>query len=85
MEGLSPDAAIHRVDGQRWTVRDELLALILERVDHWGLAQAHIQTRGKAKGLSEKSMEVPRPGEASGAKGEDRVITDPKVIAAFFG
>ena len=85
MNGLPPEAAIWRVEGQQWTVRDELMAILVERVDHWGLAQAHIHSTGK--GLPSKSIEIPRPGAVRQQEREDRdkVITDPKVIAQFFG
>jgi len=83
MNGLPPEAAVWRVDGQQWTVRDELLVTTLERIDHWGLVQARLSANPKvAKHLPTKSMQLPRPGEAQEAK--DHVITDPRQIAAFF-
>jgi hypothetical protein len=86
VNGLPPEAAVGRVDGEQWTVRDELLATALERLDHWGLVQAHLNSSPKArKTLPAKSMEVPRPGEAVEREARDRVITDPGQIAQFFG
>jgi hypothetical protein len=59
------------------------MALTAERVDAWGLYQARTRTPKKLQHfLPEKSLTLPRPGEAS--KQKDEVITDPKVISAFF-
>lgn len=65
MNGLPPEAAIWRVDGQQWTIRDELLAIAVERIDHWGLAQAYIHSNGK--GLPSESIQLPRPSELARA------------------
>lgn len=74
-----------RVDGQQWTVRDELAAQAVERIDHWGLVQAHLGASPKArKALPTKAMELPRPGEAKERESRDHVITDPRQIAQFF-
>jgi hypothetical protein len=85
VNGLPPDAAIWRVDGQEWTVLHELLAINAERVDAWGLATVRMQASKKTqKFLPDKSLQIPRPGETT-EQDADRVITDPKEIAAWFG
>jgi hypothetical protein len=85
VNGLPPEAAISRVDGQQWTSLHELLATTLERVDAWGLINARLQAPKKAqKYLPCSPLEVPRPGEAAAREARDRVVTDPAEIAAFF-
>jgi len=77
---------VWRVEGQQWTVRDELFAQLLERVDAWGLTNARIQLPKKhQKYLPESSIQVPRPGDVANDRARDRVITDAREIAAFFG
>lgn len=86
VHGLPADAAINRVDGQEWTLIHELLAIAVERVDHWGLAQAYLHSTGK--GLPSRSLSIPRPGEGvepGPDRGNDRAITDPAEIKQFFG
>lgn len=83
IDNLPPEAATWRVDGQQWTVRDELLAIVAERVDQWGLVQAHLQSDKKFRqSLPKESIEITRPGEVHESK--DHVITDPQQIAQFF-
>ena len=83
VNGLPPEAATWRVDGQQWTIQDELQAIALERIDHWGLVQARLAASPKAaRALPTEPMRVPRPGEKQESK--DRVVTDPREIAAFF-
>jgi hypothetical protein len=83
LNGLPPEAAVWRVDGQQWTVRDELLAIVAERVDQWGLVQAHLHGEKKFRqSLPKEAIEISRPREAHEQK--DEVITDPRVIEAFF-
>lgn len=85
VEGLPPEAAIQRVGGEQWTSRDELLAAIAERVDAWGLLHARLQmTKKQQKYLPKRSLEIPRPGEKQ-ENTRDRVVTDPREIAAWFG
>jgi hypothetical protein len=86
VNGLPPEAAVWRVDGQQWTTLHELLALQAELIDQWGLLGARIQTGGK--GLPKKGLQIPRPGEAARTEQvakDDRVVTDPAEIARFFG
>jgi len=87
VNGLPPEAAVWRVGGQQWTTLHELLAIVAERIDAWGLANARLQAPKKAqKYLPESPLAVPRPGEGSANKeSRDRVVTDPREIAAFFG
>ncbi len=88
VNGLPPEAAIYRVDGQQWTTRDELLALAIERIDHWGLSAAYLGSDKKFhKNLPDKPLVLPRPGEKQreGRDERDRVVTDAREIAAFFG
>lgn len=83
--GLPPDAAINRVEGQQWGVPEEMLAQILERIDQWGLIAAYQGGNKKFnQGLPDKPLRVPRPGEERQETG-DRVVTDPREIARFFG
>lgn len=83
VNGLPPEAAIWRVDGQQWTVLHELLAIGAERVDAWGLTSARMQASKKTqKYLPDKPLQIPRPGDAE--QEGDRVITDPGEIKAFF-
>jgi len=83
IKGLPPEAATWRIDGQQWTLHDELLAVLIERVEMWGYAQAHLSADKKARRLlPEKPFQVPRPGAKPDT--EERVVTDPKEIAAFF-
>jgi hypothetical protein len=83
VEGLPPDAAIERIDGQQWTVSDELLALVAERVDAWGLLNARVGTDKKFhRYLPDEPLRISRPGKQETA---DRVITDSREIARFFG
>lgn len=75
------------MDGQQWTVTDELLAIVAERVDAWGLFNARAHTEKKhQKQLPKQSLRIPRPGERQQQSTEkrDRVITDSREIAAFF-
>lgn len=58
LHGLPRDAAVWRPESE-WTMRDELLALLVERVDTWGLNQFK-QAGGKATG---KPIKIPRPWE----------------------
>lgn len=61
-----------------------MLALAVERIDHWGLAQAYLHSNGK--GLPDKSLHIPRPWASQEQVAQkDEVITDQKAIAAFFG
>jgi hypothetical protein len=85
VNGLPQEAATRRVDGWQWTVQEELLAMLLERVDTWGLANARLAADSKTRrALSDaKPIEVPRPGKAP-KESRDRVVTDPREIAAFF-
>jgi hypothetical protein len=88
VNGLPPEAATWRVDGQQWTTVHELLAALVERTDMWGLANARLKTGGK--GLPNHPLRVPRPGEelrsldADGSEKKDRVVSDPREIAAWF-
>jgi hypothetical protein len=85
MVGLPADAAIHRVEGHEWTSLHELLALGVERNDHWGLAQAYLHSDKKFhRSLPDKALEVPRPGEKQKRDERDRVVTDVAEIARFF-
>lgn len=61
INGLPPDAAVWRVDGQQWTLHEELLAIAVERIDAWGVAHARLSGGGKA--LKDYTpLRVPRPG-----------------------
>lgn len=83
INGLPPDASIWRVEGQQWGNREELLALVLERIDAWGLLQARLASDKKFhKYLPDKPIEITRPGEQKETR--DHVVTDPREIAAFF-
>jgi hypothetical protein len=86
VNGLPPEASTWRVDGQQWTVQDELLAVAAERIDAWGLMNARLQASKKTqKFLPEKSLEVPRPGDKTKEPDmRDRVVSDPREIAAWF-
>jgi hypothetical protein len=84
VQGLPPEAATWRVDGQQWTLHEELLAIIAERVDTWGLFQTRLRVAQKHQGLLPKEpLRIPRPGEADATK--DEVITDAAEIARWFG
>lgn len=83
--GLPPEAAIWRVDGQQWTLAEELLAVIAERTDQWGLFHAYLQTDRKGRShLPDKPLEVPRPGDARPDESTETVVTDVRVIQRFF-
>jgi len=74
---------VWRVDGQQWTTLHELLALNVEAIHQWG----HLHARANWKGLPDP-LRVPRPGEQIEQTVEsksDRVVTDPREIAKFFG
>lgn len=86
VNGLQPEAAIFRVEGQRWTTREELLAFAVERIDHWGLSQAYLASNKKFhKHLPDEPLQIPRPGRREKSDRTDRVITDSREIARFFG
>lgn len=88
VNGLRPEAAIFRVGGQQWTTQDELLSIAIERIDHWGLYAAYMGSDKKFhKHLPDASLLIPRPGEETRSERDerDRVVTDPREIAAFFG
>lgn len=79
---------MHRVNGKQWTVRDEMLALAVERIDHWGLVQAYLHSNGK--GLPDQSIEIARPwGDRTPGAGEEKPKKDryqkQRERAAFFG
>jgi len=77
---------VRRIDGRQWTDQEDLLALIAERVDAWGLMNARLKVDPKKqKYLPEKSLSITRPGEDTEPDRRDRVITDAAEIAAFFG
>lgn len=82
VNGLPPEAATFRVDGQQWTPVHELLALNTELTEHLVRLQA-----GEKAPVLKEPLRVVRPGEKQSQKsnGRDRVITDPAEIAAFFG
>jgi hypothetical protein len=88
VNGLPPEASTWRIDGQQWTTLHELVAVLIERTDMWGLTSARIKTGGK--GLPKHPLRVPRPGEDTPSRAlpesdkRDRVVTDPKEIAAWF-
>lgn len=85
VNGLAPEAAIYRVDGERWTSREELLAVAIERVDHWGLTQTYLNTDKKFhRHLPSDPLKIRRPGEKEREQGAE-VETDAAKIAAFFG
>jgi hypothetical protein len=89
VHGLPPEAAIWWVDGQQWTVRDELLAQAVERIDGWGRMNALLHGDKKLrKALPKKPLEVPRPGALAKGKPERRqrrrVTTDSDEADAFF-
>lgn len=80
---MPPEAASNRIDGQQWTLTEELIAVLVERVDVWGLYQARLQTAPKhQEHLPKESLRLPRPGEAAQ---QDEVITDAAEIARWFG
>lgn len=83
VNGLPPDAATWRVDGQQWTTLHELLALNAEVTDRWGLANAQLKSTKK---LNAKPLRVPRPSDPRAEpERKDRVVTDVAEIAAWFG
>ena len=60
--------------------------MVAERVDAWGLTNARLHAPKKAqKYLPDAPLEVPRPGAIAAKEERDRVVTDPREIAAFFG
>lgn len=85
---------MYRVDGQQWSMHEELLAVTAERVDLWGWVQAHLRADKKAKkALPKKPLEIPRPGirtstggAADSQRSEQRrqVNDDPDKADAFF-
>jgi hypothetical protein len=84
INGLPPEAATWRVDGQQWTLHEELLARLLERTDQWGLIHARLSASPKAqKLLPSKAMEVPRPGAVHEPASKDRVVTAAEIKAFF--
>lgn len=60
VNGLPPESAVWRVDGQQWTNLHELLALNAEVTDWWGRFNAQLKS---TKRLKTKPLHVPRPGE----------------------
>ena len=84
MNGLPPEAATFRVDGQQWTTLHELLAINAEVVDQWGLANAQLKSTKKLKA---KPLRITRPSDPDprSESKTDRVVTDPREIAAWFG
>lgn len=83
VNGLPPEAATWRVDGQQWTRRDELLAALVERVDQWGWANVQVQSGGKAL-KNYEPLQVERPTNPAEREKKDRVVTDAREIAKFF-
>lgn len=90
VNGLPPEAATWRIDGQQWTTLHELVSVVAERIDLWGLTSARIATRGKI-GSTQHPLRVPRPGESNQSYGpvgsdskKDRVVSNPREIAAWF-
>lgn len=74
-----------RADGQEWTTLHELLAINAELADQWGLFGARMRVK-HPENLPKESLRIPRPGEAQKkTEMKDRVVTDPREIAAFFG
>lgn len=62
MNGLPPEAAVFRIDGRRWTLRDEISALTLEAVDRWGWVLARLKVDPKHHGkLPDRPISFPRP------------------------
>lgn len=62
VNGLPPDAAVFRVGGQQWTLRDEINAQILEAVDRWGWVSARLRVDPKHhRMLPDAPISVPRP------------------------
>jgi len=81
VNGLPPEAAVWRVDGQQWTTLHELLALNAEVIDRWGHINAQLKSTKK---LKSEPLRVTRPSDKP-EQSKDRVITDATEIAAFFG
>lgn len=80
VNGLPADAATWREDVFDRT--DELLATLIERRDNWSRALLDaLMHKKQIKAPGE--ITIPRPGTEEAQR--DRVITDPKEIAAFFG
>lgn len=72
------------MEGQQWTLQEELLSIIAERVDAWGLFGARLRVAEKhQRHLPDKSLRIPRPGAVEASK--DEVITDAAEIARWFG
>ena len=64
VNGLPTEAATRRIDGQQWTMQEELLAALVERVDSWGLHEAYRSTpKSFHKHLPDKPITVRRPGQ----------------------
>lgn len=90
IQGLPPEAATFRVDGQQWTLVEELLATLAELTDQWGLFHAYLHADKKGRRvLPDKPLEVPRPKglvEQARKAEEDNepVVTDVTVIQRFF-
>jgi hypothetical protein len=79
---LPEDAAVwreERAKRDQWTIQDELMAVIAERVDYWGQFNARMKG-AKSQHLPEP-LRFPRPGQQPERK---HVSTDAREIAAWF-
>jgi hypothetical protein len=93
VNGLPPEAATWRVEGRQWTNRDELLAIVAERVDAWGLINARLHVDKKHQGqLPTSPLQISRPtrtptpeDSTAGEKPKKDRYQKSRERAAFFG